>query len=301
MTKEFKPFPKIPNLDNMKVVVTQKLHGTNASLWIDKLDGTEVLSEAQKDFITTDGKYLVMPAKRTSFINLYSDNFGFAKFTHENRDALAVALGEGTWFGEWVGPGINSGEGLREKRLALFSIHLKEKVWQMKKANLWPERVDLVPVLFEGKAVDLGTSIIMSELTRNGSRYAPGFMRPEGIVIHILGTGISFKEVFELEETQWRKPDKSKEQKDSERKALPDVSHLLQPIRLEKLLSRDSQLIEGLPQTLGTIVKEYVNDLEVEGQLSEDEDFKAVQKRALGRAVFSFVKDRLLSIKLGID
>src|SRR5690606_33837883 len=96
----------------------------------------------------------------------------------------------------------------------------------------------------------------------------------------ILGTSATFKNVFEVEETQWRKP--AKEKRDLA-EPLPDVEHLLQPIRLEKLLSRDEVYIKGLPKTLGKIASAYVADLDSEEQFDKDLDKKDLQRKALGK------------------
>lgn len=290
---EFKEFSKIHRLEKTTILITQKLHGTNASLWIQSTDGLDVSPNHLAPFVTSDGKLLVRPAKRTSFIDRENDNFGFAKFTEENKDALAAALGVGTWFGEWVGPGINSGEGLTEKRLALFSVlALKDKMEQMKAGGLWPDKVDLVPVLFFGESANIGLEVekAMARLKEEGSAYVPGFKRPEGVVAQVLGTSAVFKSVFEAEETQWRK---KSEVRPSTVSNLPKVDHLLQPIRLEKLLSRDEIFIKGLPKTLPAISSAYVADLVAEGQLSADEEMQALEKKALGKVLFGFVKSEL--------
>jgi hypothetical protein len=64
----------------------------------------------------------------------------------------------------------------------------------------------------------------------------------------------------------------------------------LQPIRLEKLLSRDSAYLDNYPQTLPAICKAYVDDLEKEDQLIGDEDMINSLKKSLGRVIYMFVK-----------
>src|SRR4029077_19870110 len=96
----------------------------------------------------------------------------------------------------------------------------------------------VVPVLYSG-AMDLQkVSEIMEDLKTNGSKLAPGFMRPEGVVVQVLGT--RYKKVFEEEETKWTEGSGGpKVPKDPS--LIVDYSHLLQPIRLEKLLSKDER------------------------------------------------------------
>jgi hypothetical protein len=292
---KFQEFDKIHALHKTTLLVTQKLHGTNASIWI-RPTGEIDYSEEQAQFLTEDGQFLVLPGKRTSFITLENDNFGFARFVYENKEALYKALGQGVWFGEWCGPGINSGEGLTQKRLALFAVlSLEEKYHNMKSAGLWPDRVDLVPVLFTGLGSNIEqiAELVMNDLKEKGSSYVPGYMRPEGIVIQILGTNVKFKKVFEAEETQWKKPYKPKEERQKQGAPLPDTTHLLQPVRLEKLLSRDEVYIKNLPASLGLIVSAYVADLESEGQLSQDEDARNLEKKSLGKNLFGFIKSEL--------
>ena len=294
---KFTKFPKIQRFDKMTLLITQKLHGTNASIWIVKVDPElECLAHTDElEFFTSDRQYIVKAGKRSSFITCEKDNFGFAKFVHANKDALAEALGEGVHFGEWVGPGINSGEGLEEKRLALFNVlGLEKRKEELEAECKWPDRVDLVPVLYFGNSNDIQTEVdkAMIELKNNGSKYCAGFMRPEGVVTSILGTNTKFKKVFDAEETQWTKAgDKPK----VNREDLPDIDHLLQPIRLEKLISRDEELIRNLPKSLKNIVSEYVKDLEDEEQFKLDAEIKALQKKALGKQVFGFVKSELIS------
>jgi hypothetical protein len=52
----------------------------------------------------------------------------------------------------------------------------------------------------------------------------------------------------------------------------------LQPIRLEKLLSKDEQLTVGYPTTLPQIVKMYCADLEKETDDVDPEAWKAAKK-----------------------
>src|SRR5690606_13561404 len=96
----FTEFPKIPRL-NRNIIVTEKIDGTNASI-----------------FIGEDGEFLV--GSRTRWITPEKDNFGFAAWAHENRDEL-MKLGPGHHFGEWWGRGIQRGYGLNERRFSLFN------------------------------------------------------------------------------------------------------------------------------------------------------------------------------------
>src|SRR5882762_5274769 len=104
---EFKSFGKIPRIDNIKISITQKIHGTNAQILI----------------VEENGEKLLIPGSRTRWLSLGDDNYGFAKFCHDNKEEIIEKLGVGRHYGEWAGPGINAGEGLKEKTLFLFNWH----------------------------------------------------------------------------------------------------------------------------------------------------------------------------------
>lgn len=253
---EFKPFGEIKHLTKIKMTITQKIHGTNAQI-----------------HISEDGE--IRAGSRTRWIFPGDDNYGFAAWVEANKEELIAKLGPGTHYGEWAGPGINSGEGLSERTLVLFN--------HGRYVDL-PAGVVTVPVLYEGP-IDLNmVHIVMQGLLTNGSRLVPGFMRPEGVVVSVMGTRL--KKVFDAEETQWKKVDKVK----VERPPGEDYSHLCQPIRLEKLLSRDEAYVRDFPRSLPQIVKDYVADLIKEEQIVGDKDqVKAVTKGA-SRQLFEFCR-----------
>lgn len=267
MANDFIEFKKIPRFNTVHMSITQKLHGTNAQVYI-------------KDGIIKAGcrsRYLSPPS---------NDNMGFGAFVHANADAFIELLGEGRHFGEWVGKGINSGEGLKEKYFVLFDY------WKYKDRPNLPPQTLIVPVLYSGK-LDIAEVWDALELLRqNGSQLrdaagellAPDFKRCEGIVISL--DDKRYKIVFEPEETAWTKGDKVKITKD--RSAW---MHLLQPIRMEKLLSRDESYIRNYPANLPDIMRAYMKDLEDENQLPEDEDQKAAARKSIGSLVFALAKE----------
>ena len=282
---EFKAFPKIDRLGNAIMYVTQKIHGSNAQVVIANID-CRLGDLAPEGSIEVDGQYYYLKVgKRTSWISPENDNFGFARFVFENKEEFIRKLGPGTFHGEWAGPGINSGEGLKEKTFVLFDH------WRFVEGQPLPPRTVVVPVLYSGP-FNLGVlDSIMEDLKTNGSKLVPGFMRPEGAVVRIKGD--RYKIVFEAEETQWRKGDGSKKKgaaKQTERSTKYD--HLLQPIRLEKLLSRDSKYLQNYPSSIKDIVRDYAKDLVDEGTRIDgaDDHVKAVCK-VLGPKIFEFVKE----------
>lgn len=167
-TPVFVPFQKIGRLSR-DVIVTEKLDGTNASVTI-----------------TEDGQFLT--ASRNRWITPQDDNFGFSRWAHENR-ALLEALGVGTHFGEWWGAGVGRRYDMKVKKWSLFNVGR----WGEQR----PACCDVVPTLYTG---DFDTNNIMAafeSLRTNGSVAAPGFMRPEGIVIYHTQANVLFKKTFE--------------------------------------------------------------------------------------------------------
>jgi hypothetical protein len=265
---EFKSFGKILNIGKLFMNITQKLHGSNAQIYIYKDEG---------------GDLQLKTGSRTRWISPENDNYGFSQFVYSNKDEFIEKLGEGRHFGEWAGPGINSGEGLTEKKLFLFNFH------RWIEAPL-PSGVSTVPPLYTGKFSMEMIDETMEKLKINGSYLVPGYMKPEGIVIEV---GDNFyKKTFENEEVAWKVTEKKSQNRDH-----IAVDHLLQPLRLEKLLSKDSRYLTNYPESLTTICSDYVKDLEEENQITGNEDEVKGIKKSLGRIIFPFVKT-IVSAKL---
>lgn len=281
----FTPFEKISALKNLQMCITQKIHGTNAHILI-----TEVYEHSgfqPEPLHEVDGKFYVLNVgSRNRYIFPGDDNYGFASWVHANKEEIIRKLGNGRHDGEWAGPGINSGEGLTEKTFVLFNH------WRFPPERPLPPQTVVVPVLYKGP-VDLNAvDQAMRELKGDGSVLVPGFMRPEGIVIEMAGT--RYKKVFDAEETQWKQ---GSGVKNANPRVEIDYNHLCQPIRLEKLLSRDERYVTNYPQSLPSIVSDYFADLVAEGQVvgSEDE-VKAVRKGASGQ-IFKFIKATVEEMK----
>ena len=103
-------------------------------------------------------------------------------------------LGPGRHFGEWWGSGIQRGYGLPkgEKRFSLFNV----KRWTENR----PQCCYVVPVLYQGD-FDTGVNLdTMKTLAYGGSLAAPGFMKPEGVVIYHTAGNVLFKKTFEKDE-----------------------------------------------------------------------------------------------------
>jgi hypothetical protein len=171
--RQFIEFPKMARLSR-EVIITEKIDGTNAQICI-----------------TEDGDFLV--GSRTRWITPQDDNFGFAKWAYDHKDEL-IALGVGSHFGEWWGAGIQRGYGLQEKRFSLFNVS------RWSDPAVRPACCDVVPELSRG-IFNTGTvEIILKMLREEGSKAAPGFMTPEGIVVYHVAGGVWFKKTLEKDE-----------------------------------------------------------------------------------------------------
>ncbi len=260
---EFKSFEKISKFTGIAMTITQKIHGTNAQIRIYEQDGV----------------MKCQASSRTRDIFVGDDNYGFARYVKDNEAEIIEKLGPGTHYGEWAGPGINSGEGLSEKKFVIFNHY------RFPPERPLPPQMVVVPVLYHGPYDERIVADAMLTLKTQGSKLAPGFMRPEGVVIEVAGK--KYKKVFEAEETQWTQG--------SAGPKLPkvegyDASHLLQPVRLEKLLSKDERYLRLYPESLRDIVKDYTQDLIDEGQISGTENEIASVRRSAAGQLFNFVR-----------
>lgn len=168
---EFESFGKIPRLSR-RCVITEKIDGTNGQI-----------------FISDDG--LMQVGSRNRWIDAQTDNHGFYKWAWEHVDELVTKLGPGRHFGEWWGQGIGRAYGLKEKRFSLFNTS------RWNDPSLRPSCCAVVPVLYEGMFDSESIRDMLSCLDANGSLAAPGFMRPEGIVIFHRASNMLFKKTLE--------------------------------------------------------------------------------------------------------
>jgi hypothetical protein len=170
------------------MVITEKLDGTNANIYITAVDPSDHMRE---DFdnkgwaILKIGmfEYAILPGSKNRFVTYKKDNYGFAEWVFNNAMELAK-FGPGRHYGEWWGLGIQRNYGLNEKRFSMF--HPK---WQTK----GPDCVDSVPVLYEGPFDTNTIRRSLQILEVGGSQAAPGFMKPEGIVVYHTAAGQYFK------------------------------------------------------------------------------------------------------------
>jgi hypothetical protein len=187
----FAEFPKMARLSR-ECIITEKIDGTNAQI-----------------LITEDGEMLV--GSRTRWITPEQDNYGFARWAMEHREEL-MQLGVGRHFGEWWGQGIQRKYGMPEKRWSLFNIArwcLHGETPQtiptadpriVKTQDVLPPCCHLVPVLRRGMFSTEMAESALQELRERGSLAAPGFMKPEGIVVFHVAGNVGFKKTLEKDE-----------------------------------------------------------------------------------------------------
>lgn len=194
---EFNEFPKIPRLFR-DMVVTEKIDGTNASVFIEQWINPPGDMEREDESLCVYSEkhgifYRIAAGSRTKWITPESDNYGFAKFVHANALALAEGLGEGHHFGEWWGNGIQRGYGMKEKRFSLFNVHR----WN---AENVPSCCSVVPIIYDGKFNLDQVAAAMDALSTDGSYAAPGYMKPEGVVVFHKAGGYLFKATIEKDD-----------------------------------------------------------------------------------------------------
>jgi len=172
-TPDFTAFPKMARFSR-EIIITEKIDGTNASI-----------------FITDDGQFFT--ASRTRWITPEDDNSGFSRWAHDNKEDL-LKLGPGHHFGEWWGKGIQRNYGLQEKRFSLFNTYR----WGNK--DVRPACCHVVPVLWQGVMRERQIMNALFSLEMEGSRAAPGFSDPEGVVIFHTAANMMFKKTIKKDE-----------------------------------------------------------------------------------------------------
>lgn len=195
---EFQAWPKTPRLFR-DMIVTEKIDGTNAAVIIDEF-GHGKSSDPNFQTLTylDDGRgYTVGAQSRKRLISPKDDNFGFANWVFENAQELARILGPGRHYGEWWGSGIQRGYGLQngDKRFSLFNV----KRYAERVQGCHPA-LSTIPVLYEGRFDLKSVHHMLYLLGENGSHAAPGFMKPEGIVVFHEAAGQVFKATLENDE-----------------------------------------------------------------------------------------------------
>jgi hypothetical protein len=140
------------------MTITEKIDGTNAAVVVNE-DGT------------------ILAQSRNRFITPRDDNYGFAAWVNTHKDELAT-LGSGVHFGEWWGQGVQRGYDIDEKRFSLFNVAR----WSDDTGDR-PDCCQVVPTLRYDRFDTSTIEATLTALDASGSIAAPGFMRPEGVMV----------------------------------------------------------------------------------------------------------------------
>ncbi|HSN23107.1 MAG TPA: RNA ligase family protein [Methylomicrobium sp.] len=168
---EFIRWPKTARLTGLGRI-SEKIDGTNSAI-----------------VVNDDGSYHVQ--SRTRIITPDSDNHGFAKWVSCNPNVVDV-LGTGVHFGEWWGRGIQRGYGLNVRRFSLFQSPAIARIAEAPEGSL-PDGLGVVPLLYDGSLDRDAIDEAIDRLETHGSVAAPGYARPEGIIIRYNASGVCLK------------------------------------------------------------------------------------------------------------
>lgn len=191
----FVPFPKIPRWSR-NIIITEKLDGTNASIFIEQQASPQEIPGALN--VEVDGLHFVVAAgSRKRWIQPQNDNYGFAKWVWANAQELARVLGPGHHFGEWWGAGIQRGYNTGEKRFSLFNTERWNGLPFLRALNLEVSPLLYrVPVLYNGIMSEQAVETALETLRTKGSLASPGFMAAEGVVIFHVAGNVLFKKTL---------------------------------------------------------------------------------------------------------
>lgn len=210
---EFKPFPKMARLSR-ECLITEKIDGTNASIFIGPADFND--SKSIATLFNKDGSALGMWAgSRTRWITTANDNYGFANWAVANASEL-FKLGAGHHFGEWWGSGIQRGYGFKngERFFSLFNagrwvsgddpIGVASVSWDPKTQVMTPKLQErapvcckVVPILYRGPFDTERVNFELDALHDFGSKAAPKYMNPEGVVVYHIAGNVGFKKTLD--------------------------------------------------------------------------------------------------------
>lgn len=221
-------FPGMPPIVRLHrdVIITEKINGTNGLIAIkalDQLTGDQAEPEthwpdplmiSHSDRNGLD-KFAIWAGSKNQWLGPDGDNFGFGAWVLKNGEALISLLGPGLHRGEWWGSGVQTGYGLPkgEKRFSLFNTtrwcstrNFTDPMVSCEGTTLIPDAavpgLSVVPVLAQvpGQALNYAVNQALDRLQIDGSQAAPGFMRPEGVVIFQPSTLVTFKATLENDE-----------------------------------------------------------------------------------------------------
>lgn len=137
-----------------EVVITEKVDGTNALVYVDKNKGLVLAGSKEK--------WLVEGV---------NDNFDFLQYVNKNKEYLMYSLKDGYNYGEYWGPGVGRSYNQEERFFSPF------------------DGSGAIPVLYRGKLSLEVLDSLVEDLTLNGSKLVLGYMHPEGLVIQYMEKG----------------------------------------------------------------------------------------------------------------
>lgn len=233
---EFRAWPKMSRL-NRDIIISEKIDGSNAAVGIQLVTTVEYMARellpgrnpmaVQNVAVMNEATemvdvYEIYAQSRSRVITPADDNYGFASWVEKNALGLYHALGEGVHFGEWWGGGVNRGYGIEkgQKYFSLFNTD-RHAAHAERYATLVPA-LRVVPVLYQGTFDGRGSSAesvsgtgapwdrCLDYLRENGSQAAPGYMRPEGVVLYHTAAAKCFKVTLESDEVPKEQARKAK-------------------------------------------------------------------------------------------
>jgi hypothetical protein len=273
MCADYKPWPDVANF-NDEVTVTEMIDGAGAfaihieRLKFDKATGELAIRPGDViDFNHGDMNFVRLTAQsRTRLITPRDDNHGFAKWVQENASGLAATLGEGIHYGEWWGYKINRGYGLAkgDKRFSLYNTERWSHLDGSQVAGLW-----CVPVLDKGSlftetnedtgVLDMYTPVhfAVEDLRAGGSVAAPGYDRPEGVVVFHTSGRVMFKYLLEQPEVKQVDPFASVRARGTDR---------YEPLRKREDQEDALTALEHEAYDSGSVIQQTLADLRSGGQ-----------------------------------
>lgn len=204
---DFRPWPKTARLFR-DIIVTEKLDGTNAAVLIIERPCGESLVYPEDEFPEilavvpgpvdsntgdVEVEYWVAAQSRNRVISLEKDNQGFAKWVTLNARTLVADLGVGRHYGEFWGSKIGRGYGLDgqtvDRRFSLFNPSFFALRFTATNGGvIEPYTIEtpglgVVPVLYHGPLDTQAIGAVLQDLQDNGSQAAPGYEKPEGVIV----------------------------------------------------------------------------------------------------------------------
>lgn len=173
----FPKYPKTLRYENLRVVITEKIDGTNGLIEI-----------------SPDG---VRFGSRNCYLNEHKDNYGFFNFFSQFENRIMESFspeydGLVHIYGEWFGAGIQRTYGLKEKYFMPFSPYWANTLIEVGVPNIVPPYQ-----FYAGKMDSVREEMAFQTLKEEGSQLVPGWKRPEGIIIHYLDNNLKIKRTLD--------------------------------------------------------------------------------------------------------